>query len=756
MSRKKKQPSRKQRGGLNRRQRLAHARPEAKAIVRQAPANELSRGAQLLQQGAIREAQRCFEKAILVAPKDAVAHNCLGIVLRIQHHYAAAAASLNQAIRLRPEFPEAHNNLGNVLRDQQDFDDAEQCYRRAIHLNPRFAEAHCNLGVIFMTRGEIDRAAECYRTALAIRPNYVEALNNLGNACREFGDYDSALQHFHAALQLSPHSAEIHNNLATSLRDAGHNELAEQHCLEAIRLKPDFAEAHGNLGTIYVDRSEMQLAIESCERAVELAPDSAQLFNNLGNAYKHTRRFDKAMDAFRETARLQPNQPLYQLRTRALCPGIFEDLAQSEKIRRYVVDTWRRFAATDFFLDLKTMTWVTMEPGFNFQFMEANVRELKEAYAGIFQERLPKFSVQRRTGKPRVGIVVTRSHEGIFLRSLSNIIERFDAELCDLVILCAHGATGRIREGIHREVEVIGFPERFDHVVSVIQKAAVDVLYYWEIGTDTTNYFLPFLRLAPIQCTSWGIQVTSGISEVDYYLSNELVEPENAQEHYTETLRLGRTLLTYQTHPTVPANPKSREAFGFMPDDHVYVCAQQLGKFHPDFDPLIGGILRRDPQALFVLTEDMYGSYGDCLRARFAKTLPDVLSRIICLNYQEQHEYRSLLIAADVLLDPPHFGGVNSTYDGLSLGKPIVTQPSGFHRGRYAYGCYRKMEMFDCVAYTADEFVDIAIKLGTDKAYRESVEARLREASHVLFHDEGAVSEHERLFGELIEEARGI
>ncbi len=537
---KKKQPSRKQRGALNRRQRLEQTRPGPKPLAPRplaplAPARDLLLGTQLLQRGAFSDAQLCFESVIRSSPHDAVAHNCLGIVLRIQQHYTAAATSLREAIRLRPEFPEAHNNLGNVLRDQEYFDEAEQSYRRAIQLNPQFAEAHCNLGVILMTGGDIGDATECYQTALAIKPNYVEALNNLGNACRESGDYDSALTHFRAALQLSPQSAELHHNLATSLRDAGHNELAEQHGLEAIRLKPDFAEAHSNLGTIYVDRSEMQLAIACYERAVELAPDSAQMLNNLGNAYKHIRRFDKAMDAFRETARLQPSQPLYQLRTRALCPGIFESLTQSEQIRRYALDTWRHFADTDFSLDLKTMTWVTIEPGFNFQFMESNVRELKEAYANIFRDRLPVFSVSRRTGKPRVGIVVTRSHEGIFLRSMANIIERLDPELFDVVILCSHGATGMIRDRIHRDVEIIGFPERFDHVVSVIQNAAVDVLYYWEIGTDTTNYFLPFLRLAPVQCTSWGIQITSGISEVDYYLSSNLVEPDNAQDHYTES-----------------------------------------------------------------------------------------------------------------------------------------------------------------------------------------------------------------------------
>ena len=42
------------------------------------------------------------------------------------------------------------------------------------------------------------------------------------------------------------------------------------------------------------------------------------------------------------------------------------------------------------------------------------------------------------------------------------------------------------------------------------------------------------LKLAPIQMTSWGHPDTSGLPTIDYFLSSELMEPENAQENYTE------------------------------------------------------------------------------------------------------------------------------------------------------------------------------------------------------------------------------
>jgi hypothetical protein len=36
-----------------------------------------------------------------------------------------------------------------------------------------------------------------------------------------------------------------------------------------------------------------------------------------------------------------------------------------------------------------------------------------------------------------------------------------------------------------------------------VRETACDLIYYWKVGTDALNYFLPFGRLAPVQCTGW-------------------------------------------------------------------------------------------------------------------------------------------------------------------------------------------------------------------------------------------------------------
>jgi predicted O-linked N-acetylglucosamine transferase (SPINDLY family) len=242
---------------------------------------------------------------------------------------------------------------------------------------------------------------------------------------------------------------------------------------------------------------------------------------------------------------------------------------------------------------------------------------------------------------------------------------------------------------------------------------------------------------------------------VDYYLSSDLVEPVAAESHYSETLIRAPTLLAYQTPVQEPRPGKTREDFGFSRRQNLYLCPQHLGKFHPDFDPLLGEILRGDPRGIVVVTEDRYGYGARKLEERLRRTIPDVASRVLLIPRRNLPDYLNLVGAADVLLDPPHFAGVNTTYDALALDQPIVTWPSGFHRGRYTYGCYRKMGLLDCIATSAADYVRIALELACDSDHRETVRQRIRQRKHRLFHDEGAVAEHARIFREVVNRARG-
>ena len=105
-----------------------------------------------------------------------------------------------------------------------------------------------------------------------------------------------------------------------------------------------------------------------------------------------------------------------------------------------------------------------------------------------------------------------------------------------------------------------------------------------------------------------------------------------------------------------------------------------------------------------------------------------------------------------MLLDTPHFSGGNTTFDAFGLNLAVVTLPGHLMRGRQTLACYRKMGLLDCVAKDDREYVEMALRLGQDPEYRESMRARIAERSDVLFDDVDAVREIEQFLIKAIEE----
>jgi len=65
-------------------------------------------------------------------------------------------------------------------------------------------------------------------------------------------------------------------------------------------------------------------------------------------------------------------------------------------------------------------------------------------------------------------------------------------------------------------------------------------------------------------------------------------------------------------------------------------------------------------------------------------------------------------------------------------------------RGRMAYSFYVKMGIYDCVATSNEEYINIAVHFGTNQTHRELVSRRLLEKSHLMWEDMQVVKEWER------------
>ena len=152
-------------------------------------------------------------------------------------------------------------------------------------------------------------------------------------------------------------------------------------------------------------------------------------------------------------------------------------------------------------------------------------------------------------------------------------------------------------------------------------------------------------------------------------------------------------------------------------------------------DASLAEILRGDPTGVILLLEGQDIKWGQILRGRFAETLGPNAERVVFRSRQSHENYMRLLALSDVSLDSFPFCGGNTTYQSLAMGTPVVTLPGDYLRGRLSLAIYRHMEMLDCVATDPGDFARIALRLGTEPEFRQTIEKQIESSSDNIFDD---------------------
>ena len=691
------------------------------------------------------EAKACYQRALAIG---------------IEHHQAGeldkAKSVYLRIIEAIPDHADALHLFGVISHQAGESEASEHYIRRAIKADPRQAPYHCNLGVTYRAMQRLDEAEACYRKALELDPDYAEAHNNLGNVLNDQGRSAEAVTSCQRALRIRPDYADAYSNLGQAYQSDGLLDEAVKNYRVALDLNPQLAEAHSNLGIAYMLQNRFEQAAASLSQVVRINPENDDAHGLLGHTLESLGKDKEAAKHFQEALRLKPHCTReLQLVTR--CPLVYDSNEEIDACREKMTADLERLSREPFEIDLASPSLIGCQPSFVLLFHGRDNRPLKEAHANLFRGCFPKRKLSKRTGKPRVGFVVTNGHEGIFMRHMWGLLQRFNQELFDLFLICSPASEQRFRNSIDcQSIHFLPIPVIFNRASDTIFDAEFDLLYYWEVGTDTLNYFLPFCRLAPVQCTSTGICDTSGTPEMDYYLVCEHCVAKNADHQFTETLIRAKTTLGYIPPPSLPPGTQTRDAFGFSAKEHLYLFPQKIHKFHPDMDPLFAELLRRDGNGRIVALTGDSGPAVEKLRNRLARTMPDVRDRVLLLPRQSYRDYFRFLVAADVVLDPMHYSGGTTTHDSLYFGKPVVTLPSQFARGRAALTISKIMRVTDCVVSTPRQYVDTAVRLTTDSDYRTDLQKRIMASNHLIFENTQAVRELEQIFVELIEKSRSL
>jgi protein O-GlcNAc transferase len=660
------------------------------------------------QAGDLGGAEALLRALVASHSRNADAWALLGVVLSARGDHSAGCDLLRRAIALTPH-PGHWNNLGEVLRATGDLAGALSAYDKALSLDERFPMAHYNRGNVLKLQGRPEDAIAAYQRALALQPDYASAAFNLGNTQREQGRLPAAV---------------------TAYR-------------QALAIRPDWPDALTNLGATLGEMEEADQALGCYRRVLELSPERVELFDNIAAILENQGRPAEARQSFAQAQTGKPTAWWKRFRAETILEAIALDNGEIDRERQRVADVLANFQRNTQPIELAELHQWAIEPSMTLVYHGRDERPLREQYYALFGERISPCEPTVGIGIPHVGVVVTRGHEGVFWKCLGGLVERLPTAELRISLVCHRSGANILRERFRNSVlGYVVIPDRLDQATEVLRAARFDALHFWEVGTGASNYFLPYLRTAPLQSATWGWPVTTGNPRVDFYVSSNLLEPSDGEAHYTEKLIRLPGLLTRYVRPSLTPNPPGRSRWGLSNSQHIYLCSQNLRKYHPDFDALIAGILRGDPDGAFVLLADRRPALTTRLLARMSLAMPDVIDRVRVLPRLPESEYLALLAVVDGVLDTPHYGGgANTLLDAAAVGAPVVTLPGRFHRGRWGLAVNRQLGVDELSATSPEVYIAQAVRLGRDAEYNRDVRRRIRERSDGLFSSEEAVME---------------
>jgi protein O-GlcNAc transferase len=725
------------------------------------------------------------------------------------HH---RAGRLNDAERLYrivcdndPQNARAFHLLG-VVAHQLRRPDAASLVGRAVMLAPDFAEAHNDRGVILAANGLFAEALPCFEKAVALNPGYVEARNNLGRGLRSLGRIGEALTQFELVQRSLPDSPLAHFNLASVLELAGRKDDAETHYRTAVALRPDFVDAHLHLAALLQDADRLPEALAHAERAVALRPDSAGARNNLGNVLRGLGRRDEAIAQYEAALRIDPNsfmahyncgvalrgearilearahfaqafaqKPDFLEAELALCmaelPALYRDTSEIARQRdayaKRLVQLGADIAAAAAPAVLAEA--IGSHQPFYLPYQGFDDRELQTAYGSLVCKIMAaRYEPVVLPNPPaphepiRLGIVsgFFRQHSNwkIPIKGWLKMLDRDRFR-----ISCYHTGVERDSETAVAAAlcdQFVQGPLSLDAWRRTILDDAPHVLLFPEIGMDKVSAQLAAQRLAAVQCASWGHPVTSGFPTIDYFISSDLMEPENAAAHYSESLiRLPNLSIYYEALEVAPAEI-DRAELKLRPDAVVYWCAQSLPKYLPQFDEVFARIAVDTPGCQFAFIE-FGGGRGVTelfklrLERAFGAAGLDAKDHCVFLPRLAPDRFAAAIGQCDVVLDSIGWSGCNSILESLAHNVPIVTFAGEMMRGRHAAAILDMMNVRDTTAHTLDEYVAMASLLGRDQARRKDVSSRIAANKHHLYRDLQCIAGLQSFLEEAVGKPRG-
>jgi protein O-GlcNAc transferase len=606
---------------------------------------------------------------------------------------------------------------------------------------------------LYFEQRDFCRALAAYERAFFISPGNIEAKTGVALGLVNVGRYGDAVPHLEQLLELMPDSEQLKIILAESLHKSGRFEDAEACLKQLLALVPGNVEAQVNLGRMYLERekyddanrhlgialgidplhadalSYMGLilikfcqfddALTALQRACSIAPENVLVLNNLGRACKMMGRHGEALQWYQKALAVEPEN--------AVVVGnyLFALNYCSDLEREYI-------AAEHFRLAPMCAAKVVREP---FEFCSSHSgSKLRIGYvSGDFYTHSVAYFIEP----------VLQHHDyarfDVFCYSLGSTNDETTERLKSLP------CSWREMQGASPET----LSER-------VRQDRIDLLVDLSGHTADNRLGAFAIRSAPVQVSWIGYPNTSGLPQMDYYITDAVCDPPGLTDHlFTERLwRLPRVFCCYLPPMEFPAiSPAPFTSNGYITfgsfNNFAKVTRQQI--------QLWAKILRSVPESRLYLKSMALGdgSVRQGVLDMFAAegvAAERIHTRVVTRTALEHlQEYARV----DIAFDTFPYNGTTTTCEALWMGTPVISMAGSTHVSRVGATLLENTGCAEFIASSPEEYVAKAVALAADPQRLVMMRNSLRGmmADSPLMDAAGVTGELEEAFAVMYEAA---
>ena len=513
--------------------------------------------------------------------------------------------------------------------------------------------------------------------------------------------------------------------IAKEIHNSGDLKTAALHYRQILLRQPDNYQALRLLAMLAYQGGDYEGAVRLIPMALELSPDDPLALDVLGDALKKLGRLDEATVACRRAFEIDPNYaPAHcSLGGLSLAHGNYDEAAAHYRAALARAPDYREARSN-------LMMAMNYNPRFTAEEIFAESRRWDAIHAVPRSARIgPLHNRPDRERRLRVGYVSPDFHThpvSFFVEPLLTSHDRGSVEVfCYADVPRPDQITLRLQALSDVWRFTVGVTDA--ELADQIREDRIDVLVDLA-GHTANNRLLAFAeRPAPVQVTWLGYGATTGLTEMDYRLTDAVVDPvEEAGEFFSETLvRLPHAFFCYAP----PAEAPEVAPLPALSNGHVtFGTFNNPSKIGPEVIEVWARVLRKTPGSRFLLKSqtlanakarqrylDLFSAHG--IGAERLDLLPSTV---------KHSEYLGTYERIDIALDPFPYNGGNTSLEAAWMGVPIIALRGDRCVSRMGASVLTQLGLTDLVAENPEAYVEIATDLASDLARLTDLRRELR------------------------------